>query len=124
VLPLLDACLERSRAIDDAALTERLDALVRFNHEFDRGVSAVIETPSPTLASLAGVLVRLDGPTVKRLLDALGAVPEDELAAAAQNLSRMRPLALRRLLRLAGRPELGRLLGRETNNSDGPGSGQ
>jgi serine/threonine-protein kinase HipA len=112
VLPLLDACLERATLIGDAALAERLGSLVRFNHEFDRGIGAVVGAPSPTLARLAGALTRLDEPTVRRLLDVLAGVPEDELAASARNVARMRPAALRRLLRLAGRPELGRLLGR------------
>jgi DNA-binding transcriptional regulator GbsR (MarR family) len=110
VLPLLDECLGRARAVGDDALEDRLASLLTFAHEFDRGVSAVVRADSSAIAHLFGVLGGLDDETLDRLLTALAAMPEDDLVEAAKSLAGMRPAVLRSLLALARQPGLARLL--------------
>ena len=111
VLPLLDACLRQAEAADAPDLVTRVRSLLSFIHEFDRGVDAVVRSDSAAIAHLFGVLGRLDGATLDRLLAALAEVPEDELARAAAALAHMRPTLLRRFIGLAGQPGLARFLG-------------
>lgn len=114
VVPLVDACLERARAstTPDPDLTARLGALAGFAHDFDRSMGAVVDADAAAIGRLAGVLARLDDATVARLLASLAAVPENELVAAAGSVARMRPAVLRRLLGLAAKPGVARLLDR------------
>lgn len=112
VLPLLDECVRRAEAAGDDALRERIASLVTFTHQFDRGVGVVVRSDATTIAHLFGVLARLDDATLERLLAAFAAVPEDDLAKAAERVASMRSPLLRRLLRLAGQPGIGRLLDR------------
>jgi DNA-binding transcriptional regulator GbsR (MarR family) len=110
LLPLLDDCLRRADKVDDADLTRRVAALLTFTHQFDRGVGAVVAADSQALAKLFGVLARLDDAGIQRLTHTLAGLPEDELAGALGNVSRMRPWLVRRILTLANRPGLSRLL--------------
>jgi DNA-binding transcriptional regulator GbsR (MarR family) len=112
IVPLVDDCLARSRAAGDARLTARLEALSRFAHDFDRSARAVTGADSAVIGRLAGVLARLDREAAASLLAALAEVPDDELAAAADRVARLRPVVLRRLLRLAVQPGVSRLLDR------------
>lgn len=112
VLPLLEECVRRAEAAGDDALRERIASLVTFTHQFDRGVGVVVRSDATTIAHLFGVLARLDDATLERLLAAFAAVPEDDLAKAAERVASMRSPLLRRLLRLAGQPGIGRLLDR------------
>lgn len=110
VLPLLDECLHRAEAVGDGALQNRLASLLEFAHEFDRGVSAVVRADASAIAHLFGVLGRLDDETLDKLLGALAAMPEDDLAEAAKALASVRPAMMRRLLALVRQPGLARLL--------------
>lgn len=110
VLSLLDECLRRAEAAGDEDLQERVAGLLAFTHQFDRGIGAVTRTNSTALARLFGVLARLSDEDLERLLTTLADVPEEELANALANLARLRPSLARRLLGLAGRPGLTRLL--------------
>jgi DNA-binding transcriptional regulator GbsR (MarR family) len=110
VLPLLDECLHRAEAAGDSELRERVAGLLAFTHQFDRGVGAVTRTDSASLARLFGVLARISDTDLERLLSTLADVPEEELAGALANLARLRPSLARRLLGLAGRPGLTRIL--------------
>ena len=92
-------------------LFERLDGLVTFVHLFDRGIDAVVRTDAATLARLFRVFGRFDEKTLDLLLSRLAELPEDELVEAAQALARLPGGSLRRMLRLAGRPAVVRLLG-------------
>lgn len=114
VVPLVDACFERASATvpPDAALTARLSALSSFAHDFDASMRSVVAAPATTIGRLAAALARLDDETGARLLSSLAEIPEDELAAAARRVARMRPSVLRRLLQLAAQPGVGRLLDR------------
>jgi DNA-binding transcriptional regulator GbsR (MarR family) len=112
VLPLLDDCLRRAKAIGDEELRARVASLLAFTHQFDRGVGAVVRSDSRAIGHLFAVLDRLDDASLDRLLAALAAVPEDDLTRAAATLASMRPTLLRRLIELIGQPGLGRLLGR------------
>jgi hypothetical protein len=56
----------------------------------------------------------VDDAALQRLLAALAAVPEDELAKAATDLASMRPQMLRRLIQLAAHPGVAAFLGRGT----------
>jgi len=112
VLPLLDECLRRAEAVGDQELQQRVASLLAFTHQFDRGVGAVTRTDSTTLAHLFGVLARIDDQSLQRLLTTLAGVPDEELARALANVARLRPSMARRLLGLAGRPGLARLLPR------------
>jgi DNA-binding transcriptional regulator GbsR (MarR family) len=111
VLPLLDGCVQRAQALGAADLVTRMQSLLSFVHQFDRGVTAVTKSDSTALAHLFAVLGRLDDTTIERLLAALAAVPEEELARSARVLAGMRPTLLRRFIGLAAQPGLARLLG-------------
>lgn len=111
VLALLDECLRRADAVGDDALRDRISSLLDFSHKFARGVNAVVRSDSAALAHLFGVLGRLDDETVDRLFATMASLPEDELAAAATALARMRLGLLRRLIALIRQPGLARLLG-------------
>jgi DNA-binding transcriptional regulator GbsR (MarR family) len=116
VMPLLEGALRDARAAaasDPAAgvLAERLTAFLDFVGRFDRALGAVVRADSAALDRLFGVLNRLDDRTLDRLLELLGQAPEDDLAKAARTLSGLSPAGLRRLLRLAARPGVVRILG-------------
>ena len=112
VLPLLDDCLSRADAAGDAPLRERVAALLAFTHLFDRAVGAVVRSEPVVIGRLFGVLGKLDNSTLVRLLNTLGAVPEEDLARAASSVASMRPAVLRALIGLAARPGVGRILSR------------
>ncbi len=110
VLPLLDECLRRAEASGDDALRERVTTLLAFTHQFDRGVGTVVRSDAAAIAHLFAVLDRVDDDSITKLLDTVLAIPVDELAQAANSLSRMRPSLMRRLAKLASQPGLARLL--------------
>jgi DNA-binding transcriptional regulator GbsR (MarR family) len=111
VMPLLDECRRRAEVTGADDLRRRLDSLLLFVHQFDRGVGTVVATSSDDLATLFGVLGALDDATLTRLFRQLAAVPADELARAARAMSRLPTPLVRRLLNLASRPALSRLIG-------------
>jgi hypothetical protein len=81
-----------------------------FTHQFDRGVGTVVRSDAAAIAHLFAVLDRVDDDAITKLLDTVLAIPVDELAQAANSLSRMRPSLMRRLAKLASQPGLARLL--------------
>ncbi len=115
VIAILESCLVEARSVDDrsaaADLQERLESLLGFVRQFDHALSAVLRARTDALRKLFSVVAEQDDATLDRLLATLADVPSDELADAIRTLSRMPPGAIQRLLRLAGRPNLMRLLG-------------
>jgi DNA-binding transcriptional regulator GbsR (MarR family) len=110
VVPLLDECLRRAKEERATELSNRLASLVKFVHDFDRGVGAVVRSDSATIAHLFGVLGRLDDRTLDRLVTAIADIPQDDLVKAAKTVAGMRASLLRRLIGLAGQPGLVRIL--------------
>jgi DNA-binding transcriptional regulator GbsR (MarR family) len=119
VVPLLDECRTRAQAVGADGLVGRLDGLVGFVHLFDRGIGAIVRTDAADLTRLFEVLGRLDEPTLDRLIARLASLPEDELAAAARTIADLPPGTLRRLLSIAGKPTVARLLGGSRSSQRG-----
>ena len=111
VIPLLEDCRRRAEVAVAADLVDRLDGLVNFVQLFDRGIGAVVRADAATLARLFRVLGRLDDETLDRLLAVIADVPDDELADAVEIIGRLPASTVRRLLGVARRPALLRLLG-------------
>jgi DNA-binding transcriptional regulator GbsR (MarR family) len=122
ILPVLAEGRQRAHALPDhgGELGKRLDGLVEFMDEFDRGIGIIVRAAPAELAHLFGVLGRLDAETADRLFAALATVPQAELAKAGATVSRMRPDLLRALVGLASQGGISRLL---RVGSQGPPSG-
>jgi DNA-binding transcriptional regulator GbsR (MarR family) len=114
VIAILEECLVAARADrgDPEQLRARLESLLEFVRRFDHALSALVRADTQALEKLFAVLARHDAHRLDRLLATLAALPEDELAAAVGTLSRLPPGMVRRMIRLAGQPAIGRLLGR------------
>lgn len=110
LLPLLEACRRRARKVEPGSLGQRLDSLVKFVNEFDRGIAVIVRAEPKALAHLFGTLGRMEDGTVDRLLRALTSVPEAELAKAGATLAGMRPQLLRGFIGLASQRGIARLL--------------
>jgi DNA-binding transcriptional regulator GbsR (MarR family) len=114
VIAILEQCLVEARRADEegsADLRKRLESLLDFVRQFDHALSAVVRARTEALRKLFSVLADQEPKTLDRLLAALADIPEDELGDAVKTLSKMPSGTLRRLLRLAGRPTVARLLG-------------
>jgi DNA-binding transcriptional regulator GbsR (MarR family) len=115
VIAILEQCLvEASRVRDgpDAAgLRQRLETLLEFVREFDHALSAVVRARTEALRKLFKVLAEQDAKSLDRLMNSLADIPEDELAAAVASVAKLPSGSVRRLLRLAGRPTVIRVLG-------------
>jgi DNA-binding transcriptional regulator GbsR (MarR family) len=115
VIAILEQCLvEASRAPkgeNSAELRRRLESLLDFVGQFDHALSAVVRARTEALRKLFKVLSAQDAKSLDRLLNSLADIPEDELASAVATISRMPSGSVRRLMRLAGRPTVARLLG-------------
>ena len=118
VMPLLDECQRRAAAAGAEELRRRLDELVVFVHQFDRGIGTVVRTDAADLARLFGVLGSLDDRTVSRVVELLAALPENELASAVRSVSSLPPSTVRTMLRLASQPAVARLLGARSPDDD------
>lgn len=112
VQPLVESFLAAARSAGDEALVARLEALAEFAAAFDGGAASLVAADARALGHLMRVLARLDRETVAQLLASLATVPEGELATAAASVARLRPGVVRRLLRLASQPGVGRILER------------
>lgn len=114
VIAILEQCLvEAQRAPDGEDATDlrnRLESLLEFVRQFDHALSAVVRARTDALRKLFTVLARQDAKTLDRLLTTLADIPEDDLVDVVGTLSRMPPGSVRRLLRLASRPIVARLL--------------
>ncbi len=115
VIAILEQCLVHATSLGDSAqaddLRARVASLLEFVREFDHALSAVIRARTDALRKLFGVLAMQDEKTLDLLLSTLAEVPDDELAEALQSVARLPPGSVRRLLKLAGRPSIVRLLG-------------
>lgn len=119
VLPVIDRCAVAAEAaartspgdpeLDD--LAQRLGVLREFVRLFDHGVAAFVDAEPAVTAHLFSTLGMLDDATVARLFRLAGELSAEELARALKTASRLSPAAARRLLTLAGQPQLARLLG-------------
>jgi hypothetical protein len=97
--------------VEEAALRDRVDSLLRFVLLFDRSVGGIVRANSGALERFVSVAGRLEPDALDRLLRALAELPEEDLERAAASLARLSPGALARLVRALGRPGIGRVLG-------------
>jgi len=115
VVAILEECMVEANALPDGEeprdLRLRLEKLLDFVGQFDHALSAVMRARVGTLRKLFRALGRQDAKALDRLLAALADIPDDELDNALRSVSRMSPTSLRRLLQLAGRKSIVRLLG-------------
>lgn len=119
VLPVIDRCVRLARSAAEAApadpeiagLAQRLANLREFVRLFDHGVGAFVDAEPRSTAHLFEMLGKLDGTTMQRLFHIAGELEPDEMARGLTTLSRLSPKAARRLVALAGQPQLARLLG-------------
>lgn len=115
VIAILEQCLVEAGNVRDSAggadLVARLESLLRFVRQFDHALSAVVRADTDALRKLFVVLGEQDEETLDRLLRTFAEIPEDELVELVRNLGRMPSGNVRRLMRLARQPTLGRLLG-------------
>jgi DNA-binding transcriptional regulator GbsR (MarR family) len=115
VIAILERCLvEASHAPqgdDSEELRRRLETLLDFVRQFDHALSAVVRARTEALRKLFKVLSAQDAKSLDRLLNSLADIPEDELSSAVATISKMPSGSVRRLMRLAGRPTVARLLG-------------
>lgn len=115
VISILEQCLveaQRTPNGEDAAdLRERLESLLEFVRQFDHALAAVVRARTEALRKLFIVLSRQDPRTLDRLLATLADIPEDDLVDAVRTMSKMPPGSVRRILRIAGKPAVARLLG-------------
>jgi DNA-binding transcriptional regulator GbsR (MarR family) len=115
VIAILEQCLVEARKAPDntdaADLRRRLESLLDFVGDFDHALSAVVRARTEALRKLFKVLATQDAKALDRLLSSLADIPEDELSSAVKTIARMPAGTLRRLLKLASRPAIARLLG-------------
>jgi DNA-binding transcriptional regulator GbsR (MarR family) len=115
VIAILEQCLvEAGRAeggVDAQELRRRLEVLLEFVREFDHALAAVVRARTEALRKLFAVLADQDAKSLDRLLGSIADIPEEELAAALSTVAKLPPGSVRRLLRLAGKPTVVRLLG-------------
>jgi DNA-binding transcriptional regulator GbsR (MarR family) len=116
VISILEECLvDANRAGRDEEakdLQTRAASLLAFVREFDHALSAVVRARTEVLRKLFAAMNEQDPKELDRFLAALADIPEQELSSAMKTMSRMSSANLRRLLKLAGQPTVGRLLGR------------
>ncbi len=117
VIAILEQCLVEAGQLrgtrpDDAQdLQTRLTALLEFVREFDHALAAVVRARTDALRKLFRVLAREDDATLDRLFAMVAELPEDDLSELLSTISRMPAGSVRRLVRLATAPAVGRLLG-------------
>lgn len=115
VLPLLDACLGDVRALPDdepgaAELRERLGGLVGFTRTFDHAVDLVVRLDSADIGRLFELLDRIPHRQLETLLGTVASMPTDDVVTAADLLAGLSPTAVRRLVGLARRPGVAKVL--------------
>jgi len=115
VIAILEGCLVEARELgesDDALdLRRRVASLLEFVREFDKVLSAFVRADTRALAKIFRVLDKQDDAALDGLFAKLAALPEDELATAVQAIARLPSGTVGRMLRLAGRPSVLRILG-------------
>ena len=115
VIAILKQCLVEANRVKNAndadELRARLETLLAFVSEFDHALSAVVRARTEALRKLFKVVSAQDAKALDRLLSSLADIPEDELTSAVEAISKLPSGSVRRLMRLAGRPTVVRLLG-------------
>lgn len=115
VIAILERCLVEANEAGDSEETRqlqtRIDSLLGFVRQFDHALSAVVRADTDALRKLFAVLEHQEEETLDRLLKTLADMPEDELADVVDTLARLPPGNVRRMLRLASRPAIARLIG-------------
>lgn len=115
VIAILEGCLVEAKAIragDEAAeLRRRVGSLLEFVRTFDHALSAFVRADTKALAKVFTLLADQDDAALDALFAKLAALPEDELAAAVHALARLPSGTVGRMIRLASRPTVFRLLG-------------
>ena len=111
ILPRIEACLALAEAVAVSAqrdpeverLRHWLAELLGFVRLFDRAASLVARAETGEIARGFAVLARLSDDSLDRLLRLLGSLPEEELSATLEAISRVSPPVARRVLAAAGR---------------------
>ncbi|MDL2335606.1 MAG: hypothetical protein QFC55_06215 [Chloroflexota bacterium] len=115
VIAILEQCLvDAGKAGNDVEaqdLQARATSLLAFVREFDHALSAVVRARTDVLRKLFAALADQKPADLDRFLAVLADVPEKELSEALTTMSQMSPTNLGRLLGLAGKPGVARLLG-------------
>lgn len=115
VIAILEECLVEAKGVHDgdaaADLRRRLASLLEFVREFDKALSALVRADTASLAKVFRVLDQHSDASLDALFAKLAALPEDELATAVQAIAKLPSGTVGRMLRLAGRPSVLRLLG-------------
>jgi DNA-binding transcriptional regulator GbsR (MarR family) len=115
VIAILERCLVEANTLDGEAdgrdLRDRLSSLLEFVREFDHALSAFVRADTGSLAKIFHVLSGQDDRALDDLFAKLAALPESELTSAVRALSRLPSGTVGRMLRLATRPNVLRLLG-------------
>jgi hypothetical protein len=86
-----------------ARLRDRLVDMLGFMRLFDRAVSLLSRADTDQIATGFSVLARLSDESLDRLLRLFGSLPEDELAATLESVSRVSPGLARKILGAANR---------------------
>lgn len=115
VIAILQDCLVEAGKIEDTdeatELRRRVGSLLEFVRQFDKVLSAFVRADTDTLAKIFRVLDQQGDAALDALFAKLAALPEDELATAVQALARLPSGTVGRMIRLAGRPSVLRILG-------------
>ncbi|HUG98047.1 MAG TPA: hypothetical protein VMQ83_02580, partial [Gammaproteobacteria bacterium] len=115
VIAILERCLVEANEAGDSdetrQLQARIDSLLGFVRQFDHALSAVVRADTDALRKLFAVLEHQEEEMLDQLLKTLADMPEDELAEVVRTLARLPPGNVRRMLGLARRPAIARLIG-------------
>jgi DNA-binding transcriptional regulator GbsR (MarR family) len=111
LLPMIERCLaladEATRTspsdLEVAHLRDWLTDLLGFMHLFDRAVSLLSRADTREIARGFTVLARLPDESIDRLLRLFSSLPEDDLTATLEAISRVSPGVARTILKTAGR---------------------
>ncbi|MGH2467079.1 MAG: GbsR/MarR family transcriptional regulator [Candidatus Limnocylindrales bacterium] len=110
ILPAIEAAMAEAEAVaagaplgsEVAELRAWLAEFMGFVRLFDRAVGLVARAETRELARGFAVLARLDDATLDRLLRLFGSLPDEELAATLEAISRVSPRVARGVLGAAG----------------------
>jgi DNA-binding transcriptional regulator GbsR (MarR family) len=114
VIPVIERCVAQARAAtseDAGELVARLDDLLEFVRRFDRGVEVIVSGAPQSIAKVFATLDGMDGRSVDSLWKLVDALEPSEMSTALTTLAKLPPAAVRRLIAIAEKPALRRLLG-------------
>lgn len=117
-LPVIERCATEARRAAGAStdpemarLGDRLEALLRFVQRFEHGVEIFVRGDARAIEGLFAAVEGLDAATVDRLWALLGELGPQDVGRALEALARLSPAAARRLVGLADKPVLQKLIG-------------